>query len=325
MSLSSRAFGRPIGLIVLVVGIALLGPVFPGVPGPGNAHAQTSFPLTDLMPRPRGSALGGQALAGDLLSAGADPTVAADGAPGVQLAAGRDVLGLQWGGVGGRFRLFGHPLAVAVGTLSYGRQYRTGLDDRLGVFGGTFEPSDAGLSMATIVLARAFFQLGAGLTWSLARIDEATASAVSLAFSGRRQMAPFEIRGGISDLGRVISPFADRSGTHLPARLRGGVAWQSPGAQWEVSAEGTWRLGRGQLLLGAGTEWKPLREGALRLGIIRGDGLDALDPSGAAAFGLTAGAGWRLGDWSFDYVWRPGGLFGSGQFFAVGWHPSVQP
>lgn len=305
------SYRRPLPVIVLLLGLLAL---------PVRVGAQNSFPLTDLLPLPRGSALGGQALAGDLLGVGTDPAGAVGGMR-AEAAGGSDVFGLSWAAAAGRFQISGHKLAFSFASLSYGSQRRTALDDRLGVFGGEFTPGEAALTAATALLEEKGLAVGAGLTFLSAHIDDATALGLAGSVSVHRRWERFELRGGVSNLGAVLEPFASERGTELPARARAGGAWLSPGSAWEVSAEGAWLFGEERLRAGGGVEWRPLPEGAVRLGILRGDALGTFAGSALAETGLTGGLAWSFGDWGFSYTWRPGDVLGGGHLFSLIWAP----
>jgi hypothetical protein len=296
----------------LVLGLALLS-------SPSPARAQNSLGIADLMMLSRGSAMGGQALAGDLLAAGIDPTVASGPAPAVELAAGTHALGLEWAAAGTRIRAFGRPLALVFGSLSYGEQQRTGFDDRLGVFSGTFTPMDAALSAATLLLDEGTMHLGLGTTLAFTRIDEATALTLSGALAVRHRQGPFELRGGLSNVGAVLSPFDSGTGTRLAPRVRAGGAWSPEASPYGFSGELQWRSGDRRLLWGIGGEWWPVPEAALRLGFTRGDGIAATADGGLGKVGMAVGASGQHGDWRLTYSWRPGGLLGDGHLLGLGW------
>ena len=280
---------------------------------------QNSFPLADIVPLARGGSLGNQALAGDLLAAGIDPTVARGERFGLEVAAGSHVLDLDWGAAGLRFKASGHEFALVFSTLSYGQQQRTGFDDRLGIFGGTFTPSDWNISMATVLLAEEIADIGIGLTISHAQLDDAKAMGLSGAVAVKRRFADLEIRGGLSNLGTVYKPFDRSDGTRMPARARAGAAYLFPGRQWEIASEALYRFGEGVMGWGVGTEWKPLPEAALRVGLVGGDAGTAFSEGILGDLGLTAGLAWRFADWRLSYSYRPGGVLGDGHLIAVGW------
>ncbi len=286
------------------------------------AFGQNSFPLADLMPLARGGGLGGQALAGDLLAAGIDPTVASGDRLGVELAAGSHVLDLSWGAAGLRFHALEHSFAVVLSTLSYGSQLRTDFDDRLGIFGGSFTPSDWNVSLATVVLREDASVVGVGATFSFAQLDDASALGLAGAVAVKQRFGGLEIRGGLSNVGAVFSPFEGEEGTRMPARLRTGAAYTLPGAagsRWEFSGEVLYRFGDESLGWGIGTEWRPLPETALRIGLSGGEGGVALSDGVLSDLGFTAGFSWQFSDWRLSYVYRPGGVLGNGHLMAVGW------
>ncbi|MFO7768594.1 MAG: hypothetical protein R6W82_06540 [bacterium] len=287
---------------------------------PAGAGAQNSFPITDLLPLPRGSAMGGQVLSGDLLGLSVDPAGAAGGTR-AEAAAGSDVFGLSWAAVAGRFRFSGHHVALSFASLSYNTQRRTALDDRLGIFGGEFTPGEAALTAATVLLDEEGLTVGAGATFLSARIENAAALGLAGAVSVRRMWERFELRAGVSNLGAVLEPFASERGTELPARVRAGGAWLTPGGEWEFSAETAWFFGEERMRAGGGVEWRPISEGAIRLGMLRGDALGTFSGSALAETGLTAGLAWSFGEWGFAYTWRPGDVLGGGHLFSLLWVP----
>ncbi len=303
------------GRIQVSISALVLGLILPA----GNALAQNSFPLSDLMPLSRGGALGGQMLAGDLLAAGIDPTVAEGDPVGVEFAAGSHVLELKWAAAGTRFEGLGRPIAVTFSTLSYGKQFRTDLDDRLGLFRGSFTPSDLNMSVATLLLSEEGTAIGAGFTLSFGQLDDARATGLSGAVAFRQQIGSLELRGGISNLGAVISSYGTSDGTRMPARLRAGAALPAWGDNLEISGEAVYRFGDGNTGWSAGVEWLPLPSAALRVGVVHGDGGDVLSDGFLSDLGLTAGVAWQFSDWRISYVYRPGGLLGSGHLLAVGW------
>lgn len=297
----------------------LTGLLFLSLAAPVPLVAQNSLGIADLMMLSRGSAVGGQTLAGDLLGAGVDPTVASGPVPSVEMAAGTHALGLEWAAAGARFRAFGRPLALVLSTLSYGEQQRTGFDDRLGLFSGTFTPMDAALSAATLLLEEGGMDLGLGTTVALTRIDDATAFTLSGALAVRHRQGAYELRGGLSNLGVVLSPFVSGAGTRVAPRVRAGGAWNPEASPYALSGELQWRSGDRVLLWGLGGEWWPGPDVALRLGYHHGDGVDATADGGLGASGLAAGASWRHGPWRLTYTWRPGGLLGDGHLLGLGW------
>ncbi len=308
-----RVPGRPRDrLTALLAGMFLLFPV-------RVVQAQNSFPLADLVPLARGGALGGQALAGDLLAAGIDPTVADGSSPGAEAAGGSSVLELSWAAAGIRLKMLGTTLAVTAAALSYGDQYRTDLDDRLGVFGGSFSPTDISLAAAVIILAEPGTRIGAGATLSLGKIDAATAAGLSLAVAARQRVGPGEVRAALSGAGTALSPYGASGGTRLPARLRVGGAMRPGGGAVEFSAEGLYRFGDRRAGWHAGVEWCPLPEIALRTGLGGGDAVSVLSDGSLSRLGITVGAAWQRGDWRLSYLYRPGGLLGTGHLVALGW------
>ncbi len=282
--------------------------------------AQNSIPLHDLMLLARGSALGGQALAGDLLGLAVDPSVVSGPGPAVEMAGGTHALGLEWAAVAARLRLGSRPVALLLSTLTYGEQRRTALDDRLGVFGGSFTPGDAALSVALPLLEEGSTRIGAGATVTVSRIDQASAFALTGAVAVKHRLGGLELRGGLSNAGVVLSPFASGEGTHLPVRLRAGGAWSPASGRWEVSSELLYRAGDRVVVWGSGGEWRPHPQAALRVGLIHTGGVDASLAGGPGAFDLTVGMAWQTRPWRLSYVWRPGGLLGDGHLLALGWN-----
>jgi hypothetical protein len=283
--------------------------------------AQNSIALHDFMLLARGGALGGQALAGDLLGLAVDPSVASGPGPAVEMAGGTHALGLEWAAVGARLRLGGRPVALLLGTLSYGEQRRTALDDRLGVFGGSFTPGDAALSVAVPLLEEGATRIGAGATLAISRIDGASAFALTGAVAFKHRVRSFEVRGGLANAGVVLSPFASGKGTRLPVRLRAGGAWSHASGRWEVSSELLYRAGDRVVVWGSGGEWRPHPQAVLRVGLIHTGGVDdATLTGGPGAFDLTLGMAWQIRPWRLSYVWRPGGLLGDGHLLALGWN-----
>lgn len=301
--------------IQISVSVLITGLILPA----GAVLAQNSFPLYDLMPLSRGGALGGQALAGDLLAAGIDPTVAMGDPIGVEFAGGSHVLELKWAAAGTRLEVFERPVAVTFSTLSYGEQFRTDMDDRLGLFRGSFTPSDMNMSVGTVLLSEKETTIGAGFTLSFGQLDDARAFGLSGAVAARQWIGIMELRGGISNLGTVLSSYGTSDGTRMPARLRAGAALPVWGDKLEFSGEVVYRFGDAGTGLSAGVEWLPLPAAALRVGVIHGDGGDVLSDGFLSDLGLTAGFAWQFSDWRISYVYRPGGLLGSGHLFAVGW------
>jgi len=285
----------------------------------GGVRAQNSFPLADLMPVSRGGALGGQALAGDLLAVGIDPPAAAGRTPGVEAAGGSSVLDLSWAAAATRLTLLGRPVAIAVATMTYAEQYRTDLDDRLGVFGGTFSPADVNLSFGTVVLADEGTLIGVGTTLSLGAIDDATATGLSAAVALRQRFEKTELRAALSGAGVAFSPYGGKGGTRLPARVRVGGALRPGIGRFEFSGEGLYRFGDRRTGWSAGAEWRPLDAIALRLGLGGGDAGGVLSNGTLSQWGVTAGVAWQQGDWRISYLYRPGGLLGTGHLLALGW------
>jgi len=154
-SVRFRSLDRSILLIPVIV-VAVLRPI--GVAG------QNSNQIYDHMLFARGSALGSQAMAGDLLAAALDPTVAAGNRLGAEAAGGSHELDLRWTAAGVRFEALDRRFAVVIASLSYGSQLRTDLDDRLGLFGGSFTPSDLSVTGATLLLAEGDVVIAAGGT-----------------------------------------------------------------------------------------------------------------------------------------------------------------
>jgi hypothetical protein len=281
---------------------------------------QNSFPLSDLMPVVRGGGLGNQSLAGDLLAAGVDPTVASGERTGIEIAGGSHVLDLHWASAGIRFNVLGQACALVFSSLSYGEQLRTNYDDRLGIFGGEFTPSDWNLALATILLKEGDLTVGAGATLSHAQLDEADALGLSGAVAVRRRFDNLEIRGGISNLGTVIRPFLKDDGTKLPARIRVGGAWLFTDRKVEISAEALYRFGEEAAGWGAGVEWTPIAQAALRIGLAGPDGGSQLSDSVMSDLGLTFGFAWHFSEWRLSYQYRPGGIWGDGHLIAAGWN-----
>jgi len=285
----------------------------------GSVRAQNSFPLADLIPHPRGGSLGGQAFSGDLLAAGIDPTVAAGESSALQLAGGSHVLDLSWAAVGGRFTVGERSLVLVLSTLSYGSQYRTGMDDRLGLFRGSFSPSDLNLSASTLLLREGGTTIGAGITLLYGQLDDLRALGLSAAVGVRQEIGRLQFRGGIANLGTVISAYGEPSGTKIPPRIRAGAALPFGGDRWEASTELLYRAGDRNVGWSAGMEWLPVENAALRLGFIQGDGGTAFSDDPLSDAGVTAGLAWQFSDWRLTYAWRSGGLFGSGHLLALGW------
>jgi hypothetical protein len=248
-----------------------------------------------------------------------DPSVAAGPRPSVELAGGVHALGLEWGAVGARFRIGDRPVALLLATLSYGEQRRTALDDRLGVFGGGFTPADAALSVAVPLLEEGTTCIGGGATLAASRIEEASALVLTGAVALKHRHGGFEVRGGLSNAGVVISPFASTEGTRLPVRLRAGGAWAPPSGRWELSSELLYRSGDRTMVWGGGGEWRLHPQAALRAGIVHAGGGGAL-AGGPGGLDLTLGMVWRIHEWRFSYVWRSGGLLGDGHLLALGWN-----
>lgn len=285
----------------------------------GTVRAQNSFPLADLVPLPRGGALGGQAFSGDLLAAGIDPTVAAGEGPALELSGGSHVLDLSWASVGGRFTVGGRSMVFVLSTLSYGSQFRTGMDDRLGLFRGSFTPSDLNLSGSTVLLQEKGTTIGAGITLLYGQLDDLRAIGISAAIGVRQEIGGLQVRGGISNLGAVISAYGESSGTRIPARLRAGLGIPIAGDRWEVSSELLYRAGDRTMGWSTGVEWFPMENAALRLGFIQGDGGGAVSDSVLSDAGLTAGLAWWFSEWRVSYAWRSGGVLGSSHLLALGW------
>lgn len=281
---------------------------------------QNSFPLSDLLPVVRGGGLGNQLMAGDLLAAGVDPTVARGDRVGVEVAGGSHVLDLNWGSAGVRFNALGHACAIVFASLSYGEQTRTGFDDRLGIFGGEFTPSDWNLALATILLEEDSLTIGAGATLSHAQLDETAAFGLSASVAVRRRFDNLEIRGGVSNIGTVIRPFLKDDGTKLPARIRVGGAYLLSDRNVEISAETLYRFGDKTTGWGVGAEWSPVPQAALRLGLTGGDGGSQLSDHIMSNLGLTVGFAWQFSEWRLSYQYRPGGIWGDGHLIAAGWN-----
>lgn len=285
----------------------------------GDIHAQNSFPLSDLMPLARGGSLGGQALAGDLLAVAIDPTVAAGEHPGIELAGGSHILDLKWAAAGARIRFLGYSMAVGLATLSYGSQYRTEMDDRVGLFRSAFTPSDLNLSIASLLLDEEQTTIGAGLTFSTGRIDEYTAFGISGAVAARQSFGDLQLRGGLSNLGTALSPYGKRDGTRVPARLRAGMAFPFNENRWEFSSELLYRFGDDNNDWSVGMEWRPMPDIALRLGILQSGRGAPLYEGGLFGSALTGGFSCQFSDWRISYSYRQGGAFGGGHLVAVGW------
>lgn len=288
-----------------------------------RSAAQNSNQIYDHMLFARGSALGSQALAGDLLAAALDPTVASGGGLDVEAAGGSHELDLDWTAVGARFEGLGHRFAIVLAALSYGSQLRTALDDRLGLFGGSFTPSDVSLTGATVLVDDAIVTIGVSATLTFAQLDDAKATLFSAAVAARRRFGALEIRGGVSNLGTALSPFGSDRGTSLPARLRAGAAYAIPTRPLELSGEWLYRFGDEVFNLSVGGEWRPLPPWVLRLGLVGGEGADRWGGGGPADLGLTMGVAWRTGQWRLSYVYRPGGVLGDGHLFSLGWSPGT--
>jgi hypothetical protein len=263
--------------------------------------------------------MGGQALAGDLLAAPIDPTVAAGDRLEVEFAAGSHVLDVNWAVAGARIQGLGREFAITLSALSYGSQQRTALDDRLGLFGGSFAPSDIALSGATVLLKDGATLIGAGATVTLAQLDDASAVMLSTALSARRRFSRVEIRAGISNLGTALSPFGDGDGTSLPVRLRAGAAFRPASDDLEFSGEALYRFGDEVFVWGMGGEWRPVPGAALRLGIIRDEAIDPISEGGLSDLGLTLGLAHRFTDWQLAYAYRPGGILGDAHLLSLGW------
>ena len=283
-------------------------------------QGQNSFPLSDLMPVVRGGGLGNQLMAGDLLAAGVDPTVARGDRVGVEAAGGSHVLDLNWGSAGVRFNARGHACAIVFSSLSYGEQTRTGFDDRLGIFGGEFTPSDWNLALATILLEENSLTIGAGATLSHAQLDETDALGLSAAVAVRQRFDNLEIRGSVSNIGTVIRSFQKEDGTKLPARIRVGGAYLLSDRNVEISAETLYRFGDKTSGWSAGTEWSPVPQAALRIGLTGGDGGIQLSDHIMSDLGLTVGFAWKFSEWRLSYQYRPGGIWGDGHLIAAGWN-----
>jgi hypothetical protein len=286
---------------------------------PAGGLAQNSFPLADLVPVPRGGALGGQSFSGDLLAAGIDPTVADGTGPALELAGGSHVLDLTWASAGGRFTLGGRSVAVVLSTLSYGSQYRTGLDDRLGLFQGSFTPADLNLSGAMVLLREGGTAIGAAITLLYGQLDDVRALGLSAAIGVRQEIGPLQLRGGVANLGSAISAYGERSGTRIPPRIRLGAEMPFGRDRWEVSTEVLYRAGDRAAGWSGGVEWLPLEHAALRVGFVQGDSGTALADGGLSEAGLTAGLAWWFSNWRISWAWRSGGVLGSGHLLALGW------
>jgi len=289
------------------------------LPAAESVRAQNSFPLADLVPHPRGGALGGQAFGGDLLAAGIDPTVAGGKGSALELAGGSHVLDLSWASVGGRFTVGGRSLVIVLSTLSYGSQYRTGMDDRLGLFRGSFSPVDLNLAASTLLLKEGGTTIGAGVTLLYGQLDDLKALGLSAAVGVRQEIGRLEVRGGLSNLGTVISAYGEPSGTRIPLRVRAGAALPFGGDRWEASTELLYRAGDRKAGWSGGVEWLPVENASLRLGFVQGDGGTAFSDDALSDAGLTAGLAWQFTDWRITWAWRSGGLFGSGHLLSLGW------
>ncbi len=285
----------------------------------GTVHAQNSFPLADLVPFPRGGALGGQVFSGDLLAAGIDPTVAVGEGPALELAGGSHVLDLSWASVGGRFRVGGRPMVFVLSTLSYGSQFRTGMDDRLGLFGGSFTPSDLNLSGSMVLLQEGDTTIGAGITLLYGQLDDLRAFGLSASLGVRQEIGVLQVRGGISNLGSVISAYGVKSGTRIPPRLRAGLGVPFGGDRWEASTEILYRAGDRTVGWSSGVEWLPTENAALRIGFIQGDVGGVVSDNTLSDAGLTAGLALWFSEWRVSWVYRSGGLLGSSHLLALGW------
>ncbi|MFC1499757.1 hypothetical protein ACFL6T_01915 [Candidatus Zixiibacteriota bacterium] len=285
----------------------------------GTVRAQNSFPLADLVPFPRGGALGGQVFSGDLLAAGIDPTVAAGEGPALQLAGGSHLLDLSWASAGGRFRVGGSTMVFVLSTLSYGSQFRTGMDDRLGLFGGAFTPSDLNLSGSMILLQGGGTTIGAGLTLLYGQLDDLRAFGLSAAVAVRQKIGLMQLRGGISNLGTVISAYGVRSGTRIPPRLRAGLGVPFSENRWEASSEILFRSGDRNVGWSSGVEWLPMENAALRIGFTQGDAGGVVSDNTLSDAGLTAGIALWFSEWRVSWVYRSGGLLGSSHLLALGW------
>ncbi len=259
-------------------------------------------------------------MAGDLLAAALDPTVAVGDGPSAEVAGGSHELDLDWTAVGVRFDALERDFAVVITSLSYGSQLRTALDDRLGLFGGRFTPSDFSLTGATILIAEEDLIVGAGATLTFGQLDDARATMLSAAIAIRRRIGSLEVRGGVSNLGTALSPYDSDEGTSLPARLRGGLAYRLPSLPLELSGEGLYRFGDETLLLSVGVEWRPLPQAALRLGLAGGEGAERFADGGLSDLGLTLGVGWQMEEWHLSYAYRPGGVLGDGHLLSLGWN-----
>jgi hypothetical protein len=264
-------------------------------------------------------------MAGDLLAAALDPTAAAGDRLGAEVAGGSHELDLNWTAAGVRFEGLGRRFAVVLASLSYGSQLRTALDDRLGLFGGGFTPSDLSITGATLLLAEEGVVIGAGATLTLAQLDDARATLLSVALAARKRFDALELRGGISNVGWAISRFDSDEGTSLPARLRSGLAYQFSSLPLELSGEGLYRFGDEVFVFSVGGEWQPVPEVALRLGFVGGEGAERFADGGLAELGITLGAGWEFDEWRLAYTYRPGGVLGDGHLFSLGWNLGSGP
>ncbi|MFC1629185.1 hypothetical protein ACFL3H_08760 [Gemmatimonadota bacterium] len=307
--------GKSAGMSTVLLLFLLTATLLPA----GTVHAQNSFPLADLVPFPRGGALGGQAFGGDLLAAGIDPTVAVEEGPTLELAGGSHLLDLSWASAGAHIPVGGRSMVFVLSTLSYGTQFRTGMDDRLGLFGGSFTPSDLNLSGSTVLLQGGGTTIGVGITLLYGQLDDLRAFGLSAALGVRQEVGVLQVRGGISNLGTVISAYGVKSGTRIPPRLRAGLGVPFGGDRWEASTEILYRAGDRKVGWSSGVEWLPIENAALRMGFIQGDAGGVVSDNTLSDAGLTAGLAIWFSEWRVSWVYRSGGVLGSSHLLALGW------
>jgi len=210
-------------------------------------------------------------------------------------------------------------MVFVLSTLSYGSQFRTGMDDRLGLFRGSFTPSDLNLSGSMVLLQGGGATIGAGLTLLYGQLDDLRAFGLSVALGVRQEVGALQVRGGISNLGTVISAYGVRSGTSIPPRLRAGLGIPFGDDRWEASTEVLYRAGDRNVGWSSGVEWLPTENAALRMGFIQGDSGGVVSDNTLSDAGLTAGLALWFSEWRITYVYRSGGLLGSSHLLAFGW------
>ncbi len=111
---------------------------------------------------------------------------------------------------------------------------------------------------------------------------------------------------------------AGADGFALPATVKGGANWVMPGLL-RIAAEGGMGLGDGIAWAGGGVEVMPMKAFALRAGYR----MPLADQAYGGLAGVTAGAGFRLGNLTLDYAFQPYGDLATSHLVTLSWRKSA--